>query len=345
MAEIQHDSFRIGPELIGSSAAVTIEQTCGESGDSVIRVLCITWSAFAAIIGGCQIARADAPGPGDPQLVALVEDEYVSTQDFLDRLVRLEQTLAERQDPRAVFAAMYVVLTRNALVLIEQGHFDDGEWVGALMVAFGNLYRQAFLDFETRRLDRVPEPWRVTFEAADDITVFQHALLGVHTHINRDLAYAIAEVTPPRDRARRYADFVRTNEFVVAFINEVEDAAALYDADLAVLDDRLGELDERLLDQTLSFWRFRAWRIAAALDDSADAPLRRFLAAYLDFTTGRQARFFRDSPALFALGDFQSPTDPAAKRRGRRHHLNRQLSVTFLTNPILDKNQPSAPAD
>jgi hypothetical protein len=301
----------------------------------VDRFIWLRLFAFAAA-NGSAVAFAGPSAttdPGDPRIVALVEHEYVSTQDFLEGLTQLEHALAERQDPRAVFAAMYVVLTRNALALIEQGHFEDGEWVGALMVAFGNLYRQAFLDFELRRLDRVPEPWRITFEAAamDDVTVFQHALLGVHTHINRDLAYAIAEVTPPLDRARRYADFVRTNEFIVASINEVEDAAASYDPDLAGLDTRLGELDEILLDQTLSFWRFRAWRVAAALNNPPETPLHRFLAAHLDFITGRQARFFHDSRALFALGDFRPPTEPTTYRGAPRHHFsyNRSLSTAF----------------
>jgi hypothetical protein len=245
------------------------------------------------------------PPSGDTELVALTQSKYTSVEDFADRLVRLEQVLHERNDPRAIFAAMYVVLTENGIESIDSGYFEDGEWVGAFMVAFGNYYRQAFFDYECGKLDRVPRPWRVTFDAAaaDEVTVFQHGLLGVHTHINRDMAYAVADVTPPRERARRYADFVRTNDFIVASIDEVENAAVAFDSDLGVLDARLGALDEKVLKHVLSRWRFRAWREAATVDLWRQRPAGPFVAALRDHITGRQAELFRDSDALVALGN------------------------------------------
>lgn len=260
-------------------------------------------ACFAMLFAGSVCASARAVG--DAELIALTQLPYVALTDFADRLVQLESALKERDDPRAVFSAMYVVLTENGAAAIEHGEFDDGDWVAAFMVAFGNLYRQAFYDYESGNLDRVPPPWVVAFDAAatNEVTVFQHAMLGIHAHINRDVPYAIAQVTPMCDRARRFRDFVRTNDFVVASIDVVEDAVVEYDADLGDLDARLRRADERLLKQVLSFWRFRAWRRAGTVASIDEGPALSLYGALLNELTRRQAVWMRDSIALFELGD------------------------------------------
>ena len=198
--------------------------------------------------------------------------------------------------------------------------------VAAFVVAFGNLYRQAFYEYESRNFDAVPPPWVIAFDAAaaDEVTVFQHAFLGIHAHINRDVPYAIAEVTPPCDRARRFRDFARTNEFVVASIDVVEDAVVEYDADLGNLDARLNRADEKLLKQVLSFWRFRAWHRAGTVASLPEGAARDLYGALLNELTRRQAIWARDSEAMFALGDAGSVATlhrpPKLRQRLTRGH-------------------------
>jgi len=240
-------------------------------------------------------SHAGSPPVGDPQILALVETEYISLEDFRNRLSLLEDALMNRQDTRAIFAGMYVVLTENAIQTIEDGVYDDPDWTEQLMVAFGNLYREAFLNFEMGRLDRVPEVWRVVFEAnqADEITVFQHGLLGVHAHINRDLPFAIAQVTPPEEREARYADYLRTNAMVVNSTQDVEElVASMYAPALGEVDVALGDFDENLLERVVSAWRRRAWLNARLFDGSRPPWLQSFAAAYLDYSTARRAQVF-----------------------------------------------------
>ncbi len=253
----------------------------------------------------CACTASSAYGAADSELLALTQSPYVSLPDFSDRLVQLESALKERNDPRAIFASMYVVLTENGAAAIDRGDFEDGEWVASFVVAFGNLYRQAFYEYESGNLDGVPPPWIVAFDAAatDDVTVFQHAFLGIHAHINRDVPYAIAAVTPPCDRARRFRDFARTNDFVVASIDIVEDAVVAYDTDLGDLDARLNRADEKLLKQVLSFWRFRAWYRAGTVAALREGPALDLYGTLLNERTRRQAIWARDSEAMFALGD------------------------------------------
>lgn len=266
---------------------------------SAIPVVLFLTCGFSIVSG------ADTAPSGDSDVIAQTQSPFLSLADFSQRLLQLEMTFADRHDPRAVFAAMYVVLTQNGIEAIERGDFEDGDWVGAFMLAFGNFYRQALFDYESGNRDRVPDAWIVAFDTAaeDSVTVFQHALLGIHAHINRDMGYALAEVTPPCDHARRSVDFARTNRFIVESIDAVEESVAKYDTDLGNLDTRLRRADERLLKQVLTQWRFGAWRRAKTIGALGSGPALDFYSSLLNHITGQQAMILRDSDAIFALGD------------------------------------------
>lgn len=230
---------------------------------------------------------------GDPNILELVDSEYTSVEDFLTRVSELETVLANKGDNRAIFAGMYRVLTENGLESILNGTYDDPDWVARFVVEFANLYREAFYHFETGQYDAVPEVWRVVFEAAqaDEITAFQHGLLGVHAHINRDLAFALARATPPEERLARFVDFQRTNIMVVNSTEAVESVVSeTYAPALAGLDARFRNVDETILGQLVSTWRQRAWRNARLFDGSRSKWVEGLAAACLDRTTARQAR-------------------------------------------------------
>jgi hypothetical protein len=243
----------------------------------------------------CGFGCPDALGAGDPEILGWIADEYVSPEDFLDRLWGLEVLLTDRGDPRAVFASMYRVLTEWGLQSIDEGYYEDGDWVTRMIVSFANLYREAFLNYECGRRARVPQAWRVAFDAckANDIPVFYHGLLGVHAHINHDLAFAFAEVTPQAERDLRYPDFLRTHEVVLASIDVVEGAAVAYSERLGRLDAAAGQLDEKAFAELLTLWRFRAWDMAAAFEGVQSLREKGLAAALLDWATGIRARGMR----------------------------------------------------
>ncbi|MCC6486555.1 MAG: hypothetical protein IT364_03580 [Candidatus Hydrogenedentes bacterium] len=241
----------------------------------------------------CVSSQAGSAPEGDVELIALVEEPYFTYEDVLAGFGELEGALAERDDARVVFAAVYRTITEDAIAAIDDGYFDNPDWTRAFLLAFANLYREAFLDYESGRLDEVPEVWQVAFEAAksDRVSVFQHALLGIHAHINRDFPYAIAEVTPPEDRAKRYPDYLATNRFLLTTIQDVEALlGTIYDTDLGSLDAALGPFDESLLAAVLSQWRMRAWRTAALFDGSRPPWVQHAAAAVLERITAQRAR-------------------------------------------------------
>ncbi len=241
----------------------------------------------------CLPSYGGVPITGDPDLLTLVDAEYTSVEDFLTRVSDLETALASKGDNRAIFAGMYRVLTENGLESIQDGTYDDPDWVTRFVIEFANLYREAFYHFETAQYDKVPEVWRVVFEAAraDEITAFQHGLLGVHAHINRDLPFALARATPPEERLARFIDFQRTNIIVVNSTEDVESVVSeTYAPALAGVDMRFRNVDEVLLGQLVSIWRQRAWRNARLFDGSKPEWVEQFAMAYLDRITARRAR-------------------------------------------------------
>jgi hypothetical protein len=173
---------------------------------------------------------------------------------------------------------------------IEQGTFADPEWVGAYLVAFANLYRQAAYDYETDALDSVPDPWQLAFEAADrgDSLVIQDALLGVNAHINYDLALTLAEVGVEPHRDRKYADHELVTEVIREIIDESQAALAARDAPgLGTVDQSLGRFDERLWVFTIDECRDSAWRTAVAL--TSRFSVRRTVAHWINDVTSTGA--------------------------------------------------------
>jgi hypothetical protein len=132
----------------------------------------------------------------------------------------------------------------------------------------------------------------VAFDACEDarLDVFTHCLLGIHAHVNHDLAFSVAAVVPRDERESRYAQYVTTNDFLLSAVDVIEDAAAEYDPALGELDDALGRFDEWLLDRTLTAWRFEAWRVAEFLEPG-DTSWRAVLhAMWVEWRSGVQAR-------------------------------------------------------
>lgn len=232
---------------------------------------------------------------GAETVEALTNDPFVSAYDILSRYESILGVMEAENDDRQVFMAMILVTTQQAARAIDEGFFEDPEWIEAFLLDFNNRYRAALWNSETGHDERVPEAWRVAFDAAKDpdVSVFTQAILGIHAHVNYDLAFSVAAVVPREDRAWRFQQFVSTNEFLLSAVDAVEDAVSRYDPFLALLDELLGRFDEWILDLTLTEWRFNAWRAAANLDPE-DTPWRRLLhAGLLEWRAGLQARVLR----------------------------------------------------
>ena len=104
------------------------------------------------------------------------------------RLDALPAALAKRR----VFLSTYQRTTAAVGAAIDRARFEDPEWVERWDVVFAELYLGAHDAYLSG--GAVPRPWRLAFEAPDDLPDLRHVLLGVNAHVNYDLPQALLAV-------------------------------------------------------------------------------------------------------------------------------------------------------
>jgi Family of unknown function (DUF5995) len=126
-------------------------------------------------------------------LVAGAVDAVVATmQERLDRLVPEQAHLRE-------FLGTYQRTTLAVGRAVDEGLFEDPEWVERWDVTFAELYLTA-LDAHLAG-DKPSRPWRLAFDAPPDLPALRHVLLGINAHVNYDLPQALLAVISDDDFA------------------------------------------------------------------------------------------------------------------------------------------------
>lgn len=215
----------------------------------------------------------------DPERASLVADPFVSMADVRDRLGALEAALLEASDRRAVFLTIYTEMTAATIRAIDDGTFQDPDWMERYLVRFAEYYRRAFRDYERGEMAAVPDPWIVAFGAAvrGDGLVLQDALLGINAHINYDLALTLSDGGLDPDRPSKYADHTRVNEILRRLVSvQQELLAERYAQGIGRAGDRLGEFDDMIAALGLRQAREQAWQVAVVRTDARWLPVDRY---------------------------------------------------------------------
>ncbi len=223
----------------------------------------------------------------DPALQPHIATPYTSIDDVITAFTAIERHFIARQDRRAVFISAYNTISQGIAKAIAAKQFHDPAWVHAYGTTFGNLYRQALLAYETGGTP--PGAWQVSFSESQSgrTLVIQDLILGIHAHVNRDLAFALESVGIDPNRPTRYADHTKVNDVLDATTNALQNRIAqLYARGLGVLDRLLGPIDELAASFSVHAARENAWHLAVGLVASHGTPAHAALAANID----RQAK-------------------------------------------------------
>jgi hypothetical protein len=110
--------------------------------------------------------------------------------------------LPERLSHERVFLSTYQRTTQAVGEAVDQGAFEDPDWVERWDVVFADLYLNA-LDTELAQDGKVPRPWRLAFAASPDLPPLRHVLLGINAHVNYDLPQALLAVISDEDFSDR----------------------------------------------------------------------------------------------------------------------------------------------
>jgi hypothetical protein len=216
----------------------------------------------------------------------------------VERLSAIEAELPARHGV-ATFNRLYRWTTENVGRGVEQGRFEAPDDMVRLDVHFANLYFDAF---DAWALDReIPGAWAPLFERGDDpdIAPLRFALAGMHAHINRDLSVAIAEADAdaPDEESARFRDYTVINVILDETSDQVR--GRLLPPTLLAADERLGELDDRLVLTAIAAARRSAWEVAQLLHRVRERDwLWRGALGFLDHSVGASARVLLLDPEL-----------------------------------------------
>lgn len=200
-----------------------------------------------------------------------LEKPFESVEAVIEGLTSLETSLRARKDRRAIFASAYVAMSKEIASQIGGHRYHDSEWVARYAISFGNLYRRAFLAYETGDFARLPRPWMLSFETSrrGKGLLFQDLLLGMNAHINYDLALALKEVSIDPLREQRREDHFAVNAAIKKATDPVQDRIiSLYAPVLRILDRGFGRLDEDVANFSIEKARLNAWVSAISLADA-----------------------------------------------------------------------------
>ena len=139
---------------------------------------------------------------------------------------RLDSLPADRPGWRP-FLATYRRTTAAVGKAIVGAQFEDPEWVERWDVAFAQLYLDAY--DAALAGQRVPRPWRLSFDAPSELPPVRRVLLGINAHINYDLPQALLEVINASDfddpvlMARRRRDHERIDGVLASRVRAEDD--------------------------------------------------------------------------------------------------------------------------
>ena len=140
---------------------------------------------------------------------------------------------------------------------------------------------------------RPPGAWRPLFDRCEDpaTPALVFALAGMHAHINRDLAVALARSAsgPLREDSPQFRDY----RHIDAVLDRTSDGIRhrILPPTLAAADAALGEHDDVMVLRAITTARRAAWEVAQRLSAVATIPILFDAAlAVLDTSVGATAR-------------------------------------------------------
>ncbi len=157
-----------------------------------------------------------------------------------------------------LFAYVYRRTTAQILKEVELGSFEDNERMVKFDVAFANFYIDAYHAYSSGL--QISKSWHFAFTKTEEpLTILQHVMLGINTHINLDLALAVNAVMSGEELLEIERDFNRVNRILSEIVNEMQDRLGRV-SPLLFLLDMVGEnSDEKIINFSMAKARGVSW--------------------------------------------------------------------------------------
>jgi hypothetical protein len=170
---------------------------------------------------------------------------------------------------RAVFATTYLLLTEEIrrTVITDPHFYSDNDWLLYLDTLFAKYYFDTNTNLDGGRA--VPQAWQIAFDTAahGDANAGQDLLLGINAHVQRDMAYVMAdEGLRKRDGSSRKPDHDKGNEILQrGYEPIVKTIAEQYDPLISTTNSEATPIDNMGGLEMVKEWREGVWRNAERL--------------------------------------------------------------------------------
>jgi len=169
------------------------------------------------------------------------------------------------------FATLYKRMTLAVNQGIKNGSFEDGPRMEKLDVIFANRYLSAWNAYINKQ--PCPNAWCRAFDASkqSNLTVLQHLLLGINTHINLDLCIAAAETSPQKAIYSLQNDFNKINQVIAAESQKVQIILERIWPPLKLLAHICNNKEQAVINFSIDIARKVSWENAVLLATADDA--------------------------------------------------------------------------
>jgi len=187
------------------------------------------------------------------------------TQDMQDRWLRLDGECSTS----AVFADLYLWMTRGGLQTVQEGYYDDGNAMANLIVVFASRYIAAIDTYYNGSTPSPPWQQAFNFGATNRSSAYDDVMLGINAHINYDLGIAVYTSGYGDEWWDRKTDYDRINDLLANITDpSLCDMGTRYDATLKPTVINIVE-NEAVL-QIFVEWRNNAWNNGLSLFNKTD---------------------------------------------------------------------------
>lgn len=156
------------------------------------------------------------------------------------------------------FAYLYRRVTAEIQNEIVLGNFEDNARMEIFDVAFANYYINAYYGY--KKQTPISKSWQFAFGSKDEpLTILQHIMLGINTHINLDLGLAASMVMQQTDILEIENDFNKVNTILGNIVNEMQDRLSRVSPLLFLLDLAGKNTDEEIINFSLGKARALSW--------------------------------------------------------------------------------------
>ncbi|MDO6472801.1 DUF5995 family protein [Maribacter sp. 1_MG-2023] len=156
------------------------------------------------------------------------------------------------------FAFLYRRVTAEILKEVQLGNFEDNARMETFDVTFANYYLDAYNGYSTNQ--RISVSWQFAFDTKNDtLTILQHIMLGINTHINLDLGLAASTAMNGLEISDIEKDFNTVNAILGNIVNEMQDRLSRVSPLLFLLDLAGKNTDEEIINFSLKKARELSW--------------------------------------------------------------------------------------